>query len=412
MIIKRYTAPVILMLAAVIMQSCGSVKDQLSHPQLNSENSIPVKTAQHKFSFKLFQELYESKDLKPNPLISPLSVYTDLSMLYNGASNTTQQAMQTALQLAYLSPEVLNNTQAEWLTMLPKIDTVVTFNMANALWYNNNLQPREAFLDQVHSYYDAKIEGADFGDSQTVTAINDWVKLQTEGKIPSIVKNIPQSGVMYLLNAVYFKGAWANPFNSNMTRNDTFYSSEGEVEVPFMSQKEDFNYAKNDSLQILELPYGNGSFKMVVLLPNKDVALTDLVNTMTAEKFTKLRSDMQSTKLRLSLPKWEAAYTVANFKDELSAMGMAEAFSHKADFSQLFKNAGAKISQVKHKTYIKVDERGTEAAAATSIGMVATSMPLHRPVEVTVNRPFLYAIIEENTETILFLGSVTNPLSK
>src|SRR5699024_7049541 len=138
----------------------------------------------------------------------------------------------------------------------------------------------------------------------------------------------------------------------NRTRPDSFYTSENEtLEVPFMVQKEDFNYAKTDRLQLIELPYGKGSFKMVIVLPNKDVALTEVVNTITAEKFAALQKQLQSTKLLLQLPKWEAAYTVDNFKNELSQLGMAEAFGNKADFSQLFDDASAKISQVKHKTY-------------------------------------------------------------
>lgn len=374
-----------------------------------SENPKSGTEAQNEFAFSLFDKLHKSNLETPNKLISPLSIYMDFGMLYNGASGETKKAIQKGLQMNTGNAEFMNKTQAKILTDFPQIDSSVTINMANAIWYRNGLTPKKTFLDTNKKYYNARIEGADFKNPQTVKDINQWVMESTQGKITSIMDGIAPSEIMFLLNAVYFKGDWQEAFQTKFTRDHAFYTPTGTKELPLMFMDHRFNYLENDDLQMAELPYGDGHFNMQVLLPSKNSNVDELIAKLNTGYYDSLLDEMTSMKIKLFLPKWEIEYSVDNLKDQLSEMGMGLAFESKADFSELFEDDYAKVSQVKHKTYIKVDEKGTEAAAVTSIGMVTTSMPMPTETEMKVDRPFVYLITERNSGTILFLGVVKDP---
>lgn len=395
---------------ALLMMSCGpKVSQNNTDTMISPDNSTTLVQNQNEFGFTLFDKINSSDTDKTNKLISPLSIYMDFGMLYNGASGETKKALGKVLNLKEGDIEYLNKAQAKILTDLPKIDSSVTVNMANAIWYRNSLTPKSKFLSVNQKYYKARIEGADFGNTQTVKDINQWVNENTQGKITSILDNITPGDVMFLLNAVYFKGDWKEGFNSKLTHNDIFHTSDGKKELPFMFIDHRFNYFENEKLQIAELPYGNDFFSMHVLSPSKKTSADQLITELNSNYFNSLVEKMQTTKIKLFLPKWEASYSADNLKEQLSDMGMKLAFENEADFSELFENESTKISQVKHKTYIKVDEKGTEAAAVTSIGMVTTSLPMPTTTEMKVDRPFVYLIQEKSTGAILFLGVVNDP---
>lgn len=369
----------------------------------------PVTKAQNDFSFKLFGLVVKADHSLSNKMISPLSIYQDLSMVYNGTAGKTREAMQKALQLNDMDTALLNTTSRMLFSLLAQADTAVQIDMVNSIWYREDLHPLSSFLNINNTYYNAEIQPADFSNPQTINLINGWVADHTQQKIKSIIDHINPADVMFLINAIYFNGKWQKNFDPKHTRKRTFYTASKTEQVSFMYREARYNYAQASTLQIVELPYGNGSFSMYVLLPAKGGDIHTLIDSLNASYFSDITNQMDSTKVKLFLPKWEASYTVNDLIPQLTDMGMGIAFGPQADFTGMYQKRDIQISSVVHKSYIKVDEEGTEAAAATSIGMRLTAaMPDHTPV-MDVNRPFVYIITENRTNSILFLGVVNNP---
>jgi len=409
--ILRKTSPFFIpFILSLFFIGCGAQTTQNNQKNtVPKENTETMMQHQNTFAFRLFEQAIQTDAANNNKLISPLSIYMDFAMLYNGASGETKKAMQEALYIKPGSLDQLNRMQASLMNELPKADSSVTINVANAIWHRMDLTPKAKFLSTNQQYFNATIEAADFGNPKTISAINNWVSKNTQGKIPSLVDQISPGEVMFLLNAVYFKGTWTDGFNSRHTHDAVFHTATEGKRHSFMFKDDSFNYFKNEDLKIAELPYGNGSFSMFVILPSEKNDLYKVAEQLNPESFSDLTSEMNKTPLKLFLPKWETSYSADNLKENLTAMGMGIAFQNRADFSELFATESTKISQIKHKTYIKVDEEGTEAAAATSIGMVTTSMPATPIEEMRVNRPFIYLITERNTGAVLFIGTVDDP---
>lgn len=403
----------IAILSVLMVAGCKSPSPSLeSNPKVSSKTFQNMTDAQNSFSFSLFEKSLKSESRESNILLSPPSIFMDFAMLYNGASGKTKAAMEKALFINAFDINTINSSQSDLVKNLPELDSGVTLNMANAIWYSQDKTPKTSFLSVNQDFYKAKIQKADFQNPKTKTDINNWVSENTNGKIPSIIDNISPGEIMFLLNAVYFKGQWKDEFNPKLTQNRTFHSKENDKDVPFMFKDERQNYLKNQDFQIVELPYGEGNFSMYVLLPSEKNSVNELAKKLNPKYFSDLKSEMTSTNLKLYLPKWESSYNADHLKESLTAMGMGITFENKAEFPDVFEDESTKISQIKHKTYIKVDEEGTEAAAATSIGMVTTSMPMPTQEEMDVNRPFVYLITENKSGTILFLGTVENPIER
>lgn len=374
------------------------------------ESAARVISAQNEFAFRLLDQVLARDSSGGNKLISPLSVYLDLSMAYNGTASSTRRAVATALGLQDISEDLLNTTSQGLLTRLPKEDPAVTLDMGNAIWYRDSgAQPLPGFVRTVRNDYQAEVTGAAFDDA-TVTLINDWVARKTSRKITSILDKIDPSDVMYLINVVYFKGQWRGAFDPGVTRPGAFHSPSGDVQVPFMAREARYNYLGSDSVQLIELPYGKGDFSMIVALPAAGIDFAQWIRALDQKRFATMVSAMDSSKVKLRLPKWQYAYQVDDLAGDLSRLGMGEAFSPRADFSAMYPPGESHcISKALHKTYIEVNEQGTEAAAVTSVGMSVTSMPLHPTPLMRVDRPFFYVIMEKKSRCILFLGVVDNP---
>ncbi|TAM96915.1 MAG: serpin family protein [Chitinophagaceae bacterium] len=409
--IKRSFAafPLLLLAAAGCNKNLVPVSSQ---PIKLPSDGEQVVAAQNEFALRLFKQTLQNDNSDANKLISPLSVYLDLSMVYNGAAGSTQTALQQAMQLNGIDTNLLNQTNEALITGLPKEDPAIQLNIANSIWYKNRgIQPLSSFLDITNKYYQSQVTGADFSPA-TVTQINNWVADATHQKINSIIQQIDPSDIMYLINAIYFKGQWKYSFNPKSTQNNTFYTSTGkQVQAPFMYQEDTFKYISDNSAQMIELPYGNGDFNMYVILPNEGISLHQFTGSFDENTLAGFSPNLKAQKVKLYLPKWKYSYEVNNMIPELSNMGMEVAFSNRADFSNMYPAAsGIFINKVIHKTYIAVDEQGTEAAAVTAIGVVATSVGAGSQLPVMdVNRPFLYVIAEKNTGAILFIGEVNNP---
>ncbi len=392
------------------LSSCGSSQSVTPVKQaVNPQKVDSVVAAQNRFAFKLFKQVEQSKSAQ-NTLISPLSIFMNLSMVYNGADGATRAAIKKTLQLQGISDELLNTVNAYQLQNMPAIDPAVQLDIANAIWFNQAVELRSDFATLNKHFYNAKLKAADFGNSMTTEAINHWVAKKTNHKIDKIIEEVKPRDLMYVLNAVYFNGKWNLPFAPKATREQSFFTlHKGEQKRQFMYQNEKFNYLKTANTQIIELPYGDKHYSMYVFLPAMHSSVSALLSQLTADEFARDLQRLQQQEVNLYLPRWEEEYTLANLKDELSKLGMEEAFSGSANFDRLFKEEEAQISEIKHKTFIRVDEEGTEAAAVTSTGIRATAMPLNPPATMVVNRPFVYAIVAKDSGSILFLGQINNP---
>jgi serine protease inhibitor len=372
-----------------------------------------VITANNQLAFALLQSTLQQDPANNNKLISPLSIYMALSMLYNGAAHATADSMANTLQIHGLDINTLNTVSKSLITQLPGEDNMVQFSIANSIWYRQNgAQPLAPFLTTTKNDYDASVQSLNFSDPNSVNTINNWVAQKTNNKIPTVINALTPEDLMYLINAIYFNGAWQEAFKTTDTRNDTFQLQNGSVEtVPFMNQEITTNYYKDSSFKMFELPYGGGkSYSMYIVLPNDpDRSIASFAARMDQTRLSAAIGNMFNSTLGLEIPKWEYSYEIANMQPELSQLGMGVAFSDGADFSNLYDPAqmAVKVSKVIHKTYIKVDEEGTQAAAVTGVEVIASAVPAIPYIQ--ANHPFLYCIVEKQTGAVLFVGILNDP---
>ncbi len=346
-----------------------------------------------------------------NVFISPLSVSLALGMTINGARNETYDAMRFTLGLEELTPEEINLNYFSLIQLLRGLDSKVVFEMANSIWYKNSLNVQEKFIKDNRTYFDAEVTAMDFGDAGSVEQINRWVADKTHDKIRSIVERIDPDLVMLLINAIYFKGTWTYEFNKEDTRDEVFIRADGKTApCRMMMQSGDFNYQYTDRYQAVDLPYGEGDFSMTILLPPDGTDIDEFIRTLDQEV---LRSITESFLIRsgtVEIPKFklELKYSL---NETLKALGMEPAFiPGAADFSGIDSISGKQlfISSVNHKTFVQVDEEGTEAAAVTSVGISITSVG-EGGFNFRADRPFVFFIRENRSQTVLFIGKVVNP---
>lgn len=365
-------------------------------------------TSGNKFGFKLFREIVSQEGDK-NVFISPLSVAMALGMTYNGANGATQEAMQNTLELQGMSLEDVNKSYRSVIDLLRGLDPKVTFQIANSIWYRQGFEVESTFVDLNRTYFDAVVRALDFADPSAVVTINGWVDENTNGKIDKIIERISDSTVMYLIDAIYFKGLWKLQFDPEKTSAQPFHLSNGSVKSCEMMEmpETDIAYMATNKFSAVDLKYGDGDFSMTILLPHWNMTIDSVMAQLADENWQSWLGQFQFQPWELQIPKFEIEYEKA-LKGALSAMGMGIAFSDFADFTGINREGNLAISEVKHKTYVKVDEEGTEAAAATSVEIRFVSLP----VPFTVDRPFLFVIHENRSGTILFMGKIVDPTVK
>jgi serpin B len=331
-------------------------------------------------------------------------------MAYNGAATDTQTAMAAVLGLQGLRLEQVNQANQALLGHLTNLDSSLELAMANSLWLNQILPVRREFVDQVRGTYGAEVASLNFADPDAVRQINQWVSRQTRDRIPTILDTIPPDQLLFLLNAVYFKGAWTRPFNPDLTRDRPFTLTDGTVlNLPTMEQRGDYLYLETNALQVVSLPYGNQSLSLDIILPAPAVNLEQMIPQLTVDTWETWSQQLRSRPGRIQLPRFEMTYE-ANLIPALESLGMGMAFSDQADFSGLT-SLQAMINQVRHRTYLEVTEKGTEAAAVTSVGIAVTSAPMapEQPFEMVMDRPFAMVLRDRQSGTLLFLGIVRDP---
>lgn len=379
--------------------------------QRMTQNSMDAKlvAANVRFGFKLFAETLKQKDSK-NVFISPSSVAIALAMVYNGAAGETQQAMAKAMELQGISLSELNQANAELIKGLENPDPKVQLAIANSLWARQGIPFQPKFLQRNQQFYDAKVTELDFKDPGAVATINNWVSQNTRNKITAIVDRLSPDDVMVLINAIYFKGNWSKQFDPATTKQEPFFIGDGSQKLhPLMAQRGEYRYLENDQFQAVSLPYGNSQrMSMYLFLPRSSSNLDTFLQTLTAANWEQWVQQFRNREGSVKIPRFKLEYET-NLIPALSALGMGTAFTRQANFSGL-SSVPTQIDQVKHKTFVEVNEEGTEAAAVTSIGIRTTSVMIPtEPFNLVVDRPFFCAIRDNQTGTVLFMGAISEP---
>ncbi|MEQ8995416.1 MAG: serpin family protein [Coleofasciculus sp. B1-GNL1-01] len=383
-------------------------KPELTAQQPNPSVNTQLVEANTKFGFKLFSEILQ-EDSNKNVFISPTSIAIALAMTYNGASGETQAAMANALELQGMSLSEVNQANEALKTTLENADSDIQLSIANSLWAKQGVSFKPEFLQRNQQFYDAQVTDLDFANPEAKRIINNWVKEKTNGKIPQIISDIQPDDLLFLINAIYFKGNWMEQFDKDKTEDRPFYLADGtQKQHPMMSQSGEYQYYEDDSVQAISLPYGKGRLSFYVFLPRETVSLDTFEQQLTPENWQQWMNRFGKRDGSIVLPRFKLEYEI-KLNEALKALGMDVAFDRRADFSNMTE-ADILINQVKHKTFVEVNEEGTEAAAATSVGIVLTSASFTQtPFEMVVDRPFFCAIRDNQTGTILFMGSIREP---
>jgi len=369
--------------------------------------AIPATFAEQtsEFAFDFLKKHNAEEKADKNYFVSPLSLHIALGMLLNGTDTKTKEEIQKSLRVSS-DLAVTNGIYKDLMEGLPNADPKVTNTIANSVWYRNTFSVEKSFLDVLKASFNAQTYAEDFTNTATVGKINNWASDNTNGKIKKVIEQIEPAHVMFLMNALYFKGDWKIPFKVENTRDESFAGTTGTKSVKMMSMQEKVKYAKRSNYQALELAYGGGNYVMTIILPEGKTSVGEIINTMSASEWKSLNTTLAEQKVIVGLPKFTVEYET-NLNSVLSKMGMPTMFTDLADLSKISPPAGKlKVGFVKQNTFVAVDEKGTEAAAVTTIGVELTSMPILP--EFICNRPFAFFISEKQSNTILFAGKIVN----
>ena len=365
--------------------------------------------ADNRFAIKLLkQATADTRDTLKNLFVSPLSVAMALAMTYNGAAGTTEDSMRATLELDGMSVAEVNDSYRSLIELLRQLDPHVRFQIANSIWYLQGYTIEQPFLDANHNYYDAQVTALAFSSPTAPATINAWVNQQTQGVIKTIVDAIPDGMRLYLINAIYFKGDWTQQFDPNLTQPRAFRLADGTtVNVPTMThgKEADVRVAHGPSATIVDLPYGGAAFSMTIVLPHDTSSADQLVDALTPEQWNEWTASLEATQAEVFLPKFKLTNDL-NLIPSLAGLGMGIAFADgRADFTRIHVPSELSITEVKHKTYVDVNEEGTVAAAVTSVGLGLTSASPY----IVIDRPFIFALRENLSGTILFMGVIRHP---
>jgi len=400
---------VFLFLVIVFFSSCNKEDIQKDPIPIEiSEKAQQIVLANNQFAFEMLQKTFEESG-ENNLMVSPLSISQALSMTYNGAVGETKTAFENVLHFTGQTSEDVNQASFNLTKALLEVDSRVEIDIANSIWYKQGFTVESDFINTNQTFYNAEVSALDFANPASKDIINNWVDEKTNQKIDKIVDNISSDDRMFLINAIYFKGAWKAEFDKNDTEDKTFYLSDGSTKsVATMKIENDFAVYFEQNYSAIELPYGQGNYSMVVLLPNDDSSLPELINQLNSAEWNNLMLSIgEPSGWNLELPKFKFEYE-NELNNELADLGLGIAFSDLADFTGINKDGNLAISRVKHKTFIEVNEEGTEAAAVTSVTMGVTSAGPGMN-DFAIDHPFLFAIKEKYTNAILFLGMVSDP---
>jgi len=414
----KILAGIMILLAVVIVGGIFLFREEkisLPEPKPELGDIKNVVDANNQFALDYYSKLKERNG--DNIFFSPFSISSAFVMTYEGAKGQTSEEIRSVFY--FPADDDLRRTEyAAIFNELNKKDKKYKLSVANALWAQKDYQFLKEYFERIEKYYGGKANNLDFKkdpEGSRIT-INNWVENQTNNKIKDLIPSelIDKSTKLVLTNAVYFKGEWVKQFNEKDTRDEDFRISKNNiVKVPMMQRTDEdakFNYAENDKLQILEMPYSGEELSMLILLPKND-DLSTLENLLSIKKLSEWKKNLEKQRVKVFIPKFkfETKYFMA---DDLKAMGMPTAFSDSADFSGMTGKRDLKIDEAIHQAFIEVNEEGTEAAAATAVVIMPTAMPRQKTPKIPIFRadhPFIFLIQEKSRGNILFMGRVVNP---
>ncbi len=375
----------------------------------SNKKAVQLIESDNLFALDIFKEVNTLEE-KENFMISPLSVSIALGMTYNGADGATKTAFEQALRLNNFTPHEINSIHGALIEHLMKVDPKVTMEIANSIWVNEIYTLLQEFADTNRYYYDAEINSLNFDAPDAVEVINNWVSNKTHEKITEVLDRIPPATVMYLINAIYYYGTWKFEFDENDNEPINFNFEDGtNAPVEGMRLESDLNYYQTESVKIAELPYGNDNYSMLLLLPAEGYTVNELVNEMDIETWNSWVNNLDEMDLNLHMPKFKFEYKTLLNK-ALSNMGMGVAFGGGAEFPLMVEESqDLFISRVIHKTFVDVNEEGTEAAAVTVVEIRETSAVPGSGVSFILDKPFLFVIREKTSNAIVFMGKVGKP---
>ncbi len=381
--------------------------DSIFVPARSLTAEAEVLESSNAFAWKLLPATMAA-DPDENVLISPLSASMALGMALNGARGTTYDQMRTTLGFGDSSLDTINTGYHGLMTNLPAADSSVSMQIANSVWHREGFAVEQNFLNTVRTFFDAEVGGLDFSDASAADAMNQWVADKTNGLVKSIVSPpIDSRTVLFLINAVYFKAPWQYEFKPEKTRNAPFHIAEGVSEsMPMMDLTAEFPYGQNGDLQIVELPFGGGTFAMTILVPGAKSSIDAEIASMDGARWQSILDKLSTGKVQVVLPRFRVEYD-KSLGGILQSLGMIDAFAaNVADFTGISGSSPPlHISEVKQKTFVEVSEEGAEAVGTTSVSIGVTSLP----PSVTANRPFAYVIRERESGAILFAGVLRRP---
>ncbi len=384
--------------------SCLAQNNERKRIELDEAQRTYVE-AGNDFAFRFLKQIDAGEP--GNWFVSPVSLQYLLGLVLDGAEGATADEICQTLGYPAGQSEAVDAYCRKMLSELPNLDKKTKLTLANAIFFNDKMTIKVPYKKRVEKFYDAEVESLDFYQKQgTLRTINGWCNRQTNGLIPAVLDDVSPDMFAYLLNALYFKGTWMYPFNKRYTQDRTFTLESGQKkEIPMMIKERKYGYGENDVFQRVVLPYGNGSYSMIVLLPKKGHTVADVIASVNGENWKDIHSRWgYGTLINVWLPPFESKYHI-QLNDILCDMGMPRSFGPAAQFKPMSDDA-LWLSFVQQDAVIKVDEEGTEAAAITSAGMLgATAIPEPpRVIDFHCDHPFLYLITENSTGTILFAG--------
>lgn len=358
------------------------------------------------FGLELFRRLSAKKGSTENLLLSPLSVSTALTMTLNGARDSTLQALKQTLGTEDYSLREINEAHRCLVEALPRLDDATTLRSANSLWRQEGYPIRAAFTDTLRSVFDAETRAVDFAASGAADIVNDWVAGHTEGMIEKLVtdEDLDRSTELALLNALYFEAPWQKAFDPKETTEATFTRPDGsEAKVSMMRRTDSLQHFSTDRAKGIDLPYGNGAFRMTLVVPKTGESAQELAANLDQATWDRWLEGLEGRKVELGLPRFDITAPRANLNEVLMEMGLGVIFGQEADFSGLSPRDPS-VEKVLHKAAVTVDEEGTEASAATGVTFGISARPVVR-----ADRSFLFVIREAQTGTLVFLGRIADP---
>lgn len=367
----------------------------------------------NKFAFDLFKSILSDTKGTDNIMISPFSISSALSMTLNGATGKTFEDMKKALRLDGKTLDQINATYLKLMKEMVPVDERVILEIANSVWVEKRLNVKQKFITDLKDWYKAEGRGIDVTDPEAVSMVNNWIAEKTHDKITDMLDKLDPDLAMLLINAVYFNGKWRYQFNKSETKEEPFNITASTSKIiPMMHQVENLKVAKDNKLTIVDIPYGQGNYSMLVVLPDAELNTSQAFASITPSKWSEWMDLLTYNihKVELSIPRFKYQYKRL-LNNDLINMGMDIAFSGWATFGNI-SDQGLRINRVIHQSFIENNEEGTEAAAATIVEMTFTTAgptPEPKVWKVDIDRPFLYFIHETSTGTILFMGRVYDP---